>query len=144
MPNRFLIRITWLDPVSCRRRIAPTDAPAVLSGESDTQRELVAEAVHGTSGRCHGPFVPADCSGLTVAPFESGLFGYEKGAPATARADANKPDRSGQRRHTACRQPPRTVQMLKRASLLADGDDRKGLAQKLGISERTLYRKLKN
>ncbi|WP_304442135.1 helix-turn-helix domain-containing protein [Sulfuriferula sp. AH1] len=34
--------------------------------------------------------------------------------------------------------------MLKRASLLADGDDRKGLAQKLGISERTLYRKLKN
>ncbi len=61
-------------------RVASSDATVLLLGESGTGKELAARAVHDTSKRTNGPFVPVDCSGLTETLFESELFGHEKGA----------------------------------------------------------------
>jgi len=61
-------------------RVAPSDSSVLLLGESGTGKELAAKAVHDTSQRANGPFVPLDCSGLTETLFESELFGHEKGA----------------------------------------------------------------
>lgn len=57
-------------------RVADANAAVLLLGETGTGKELVAQA----SPRRGGPFVAADCAGLTETLFESELFGYEKGA----------------------------------------------------------------
>lgn len=61
-------------------RVAPSDAAVVLLGETGTGKELVAHAIHESSGREDGPFVAVDCAGMTETLFESELFGYERGA----------------------------------------------------------------
>ncbi|MEA3292638.1 MAG: sigma 54-interacting transcriptional regulator [Pseudomonadota bacterium] len=61
-------------------RVAPSETAVLLSGETGTGKELVAQAIHGASPRREGPFVPIDCSGLTESLFEAELFGHEKGA----------------------------------------------------------------
>lgn len=62
------------------QRVAPSETAVLLLGESGTGKEAVAEAIHATSTRAQGPFVPVECSGLTESLFESELFGHEKGA----------------------------------------------------------------
>jgi len=62
------------------KRIAPTDVPLFLQGETGTGKELFAKAIHDRSLRSNGPFVPVDCSALPESLIESELFGYEKGA----------------------------------------------------------------
>src|SRR3990170_1303617 len=62
------------------KRIAPTDVPLLLQGETGTGKELFAKAIHDRSRRSSGPFVPVDCSALPESLIESELFGYEKGA----------------------------------------------------------------
>ncbi len=61
-------------------RVAPAMTPVLLLGESGTGKELAAQAIHRSSLRAEGPFVPVDCSGLSESLFESELFGHEKGA----------------------------------------------------------------
>lgn len=61
-------------------RVAPSRADVLLLGESGTGKELIARAVHNSSQRAAGPFVPVDCSSLPENLIESELFGYEKGA----------------------------------------------------------------
>jgi transcriptional regulator with PAS, ATPase and Fis domain len=62
------------------QRVAASELPVLLLGESGSGKELFARAVHEASPRARGPFVVVDCSGLTETLFESELFGYEKGA----------------------------------------------------------------
>lgn len=62
------------------KRIAPTDVPLLLQGETGTGKELFAKAIHNRSLRGNGPFVPVDSSALPESLIESELFGYEKGA----------------------------------------------------------------
>jgi transcriptional regulator with GAF, ATPase, and Fis domain len=61
-------------------RVAPTDATVLVSGETGTGKELVAEALHEESPRARGPFVIVDCSSIPDQLFESELFGHERGA----------------------------------------------------------------
>ncbi len=61
-------------------RVAPSEAAALLLGESGAGKELAAQAIHQRSRRAAGKFVPLECSGLTESLFESELFGHEKGA----------------------------------------------------------------
>ncbi|HKE19704.1 MAG TPA: sigma 54-interacting transcriptional regulator, partial [Kofleriaceae bacterium] len=61
-------------------RIAPTEATALITGETGTGKELVAEAVHERSRRASGPFVVLDCGAVPVPLFEDHLFGHEAGA----------------------------------------------------------------
>jgi len=61
-------------------RIAPTDTTVLITGETGTGKELVAEALHKSSRRSRGPFVVLDCGAIPHHLIEDQLFGHERGA----------------------------------------------------------------
>ncbi len=59
---------------------AQTDSTILITGETGTGKEIIAQGVHNASKRNQGPFVAVNCSALTDTLLESELFGYEEGA----------------------------------------------------------------
>jgi DNA-binding NtrC family response regulator len=62
------------------KKVASTEATALVYGESGTGKELVARALHALSERAEKPFVSISAGALPETLLESELFGYEKGA----------------------------------------------------------------
>jgi two-component system, NtrC family, response regulator HydG len=61
-------------------RLAESDVPVVIEGETGTGKEVLAEALHEASARAAAPFVVFDCTAVPPSLLESALFGHEKGA----------------------------------------------------------------
>ena len=68
-------------------RVAPTNAPVLITGESGTGKELIAEAIHRQSRRANGPFIKVNLGGISTSLFESEMFGHKKGSFTDAKAD---------------------------------------------------------
>src|SRR5438093_5404698 len=62
------------------RRVAPTDATVLITGEGGTGKELVASALHRLSTRSAGRLVPVHCGAIPEELLESEMFGHERGA----------------------------------------------------------------
>ncbi len=61
-------------------KIAPTNVPVLLEGESGTGKDVVAKFIHQCSPWRTGPFVKITCPAIPTSLLESELFGYEAGA----------------------------------------------------------------
>jgi two-component system, NtrC family, response regulator AtoC len=71
---------TMREVVSILERVAPSDVPILVEGESGTGKDLVARAAHGLSRRRAGPYLALNMSAIPEGLAESELFGHEKGA----------------------------------------------------------------
>ena len=61
-------------------QIAPSDVPVLITGESGSGKEVVADLLHELSGRRQAPLIKISCAAIPENLLESELFGYEKGA----------------------------------------------------------------
>jgi len=68
-------------------RVSATDASVLISGDSGTGKEVVAEAIHRNSPRRNGAFVKVNLGGIPTSLFESEMFGHVRGAFTDAHRD---------------------------------------------------------
>jgi DNA-binding NtrC family response regulator len=65
---------------SLTRMVAPRDTTVLITGESGTGKDLIAQEIHLISGRRNQPFVVVNCSAIPETLLEAELFGYTKGS----------------------------------------------------------------
>ncbi len=68
-------------------RLARSQAPIYISGESGSGKELAARLIHARSAQASGPFVPVNCGAIPENLMESEFFGHRKGAFTGAESD---------------------------------------------------------
>lgn len=61
-------------------RVARSQAPIFISGESGSGKELAARAIHCAGPRVNGPFIPVNCGAIPSELMESEFFGHKKGS----------------------------------------------------------------
>ena len=68
-------------------KVARSQAPIAITGESGVGKELVARTIHAEGGRARGPFVPVNCGAIPAELMESEFFGHRRGSFTGAHAD---------------------------------------------------------
>ena len=68
-------------------KVARSQAPVYIAGESGVGKELVAKLIHEQGARASGPFVPVNCGAIPSELMESEFFGHKKGSFTGAHAD---------------------------------------------------------
>ena len=81
------------------RRIGPSNANVLITGEHGTGKEVVAQTLHRLSARAHRTLVAVNTGALPEGTFESELFGHVKGAFTDARGRPHRPLRTRKRRN---------------------------------------------
>ncbi len=76
-----------LEVYEALRILGNSDAPAIVTGDSGTGKELAARAIHDGSARRSGPFVAVNTAAIAEGVMESELFGHVKGSFTGASAD---------------------------------------------------------
>src|SRR6266581_662076 len=71
--------------------VAPTDSTVLITGETGSGKELIAQAIHDASPRRNGPLIKVNCGAIPENLFESEFFGHVRGAFTGALRD--KPGR---------------------------------------------------
>jgi transcriptional regulator of acetoin/glycerol metabolism len=79
----------FLQSIETAKRAAPSDSVVLLTGESGTGKDLMAQAIHNASHRRKGPFVAINCGAIPKELIGSELFGYSDGAFTGARKGGN-------------------------------------------------------
>jgi DNA-binding NtrC family response regulator len=69
------------------RRVGPSEANVLITGEHGAGKGVVAQALHAASARASRPLITVNTGGLTESLFESELFGHVKGAFTDAKTD---------------------------------------------------------
>ena len=68
-------------------RVAPSDANVLVLGENGTGKGVIAQRIHGLSGRAAQPFVKVNMGGIAETVFESEMFGHVRGAFTDAKSE---------------------------------------------------------
>ena len=68
-------------------KLARTQAPVHVTGESGSGKELAARLIHRLGSRAEGPFIAVNCGAIPETLVESEFFGYRKGAFTGAESD---------------------------------------------------------
>jgi two-component system, NtrC family, response regulator AlgB len=70
----------FINILSILQRIAKSELPVIIEGETGTGKELLADFIHRASNRSSGPLIKLNCAAISEDLFESELFGHIKGA----------------------------------------------------------------
>lgn len=68
------------EAISLARKVAQTDVPVLLTGETGTGKEVFAQSIHQASSRSGKAFVAINCSSFSRDLLESEMFGHKAGA----------------------------------------------------------------
>lgn len=84
-PGKDFCELKWQSAVMCEldaciRRVAPTSATVMITGESGSGKEVVARRIHELSPRAGRPFVAVNCGAISPQLIASELFGHERGS----------------------------------------------------------------